>query len=161
MDIRKANVSDYESVWRIFIQVIKAGDTYVFPPDTDKRDLSKYWFTPDMETYVVEDQGEIIGTYFIKPNQPGLGSHIANCGYMVSPDAQGKGIGKLLCKHSIKRSKELGFKAMQFNLVVSTNQAAIKLWEKYGFKIIGTIPNGFNHLTLGYVDFHIMYRSLN
>ncbi len=100
-------------------------------------------------------------TYIIKPNQTGLGSHIANCSYMVCPDARGKGVGRLICEHSITEAQQLGYKAMQFNLVVSTNHAAVALWQKCGFKIIGTIPEGFKHQSLGYVDAHIMYRKLS
>jgi ribosomal protein S18 acetylase RimI-like enzyme len=113
-----------------------------------------------MDTYVLEENGEILGTYIIKPNQIDRGSHIANAAYMVHPKAQGKGIGNKLCEHSLAEAVKFGFMAMQFNLVVSTNETAIKLWKKNGFEIIGTIPDGFNHQTLGYVDAYIMYRKL-
>ena len=160
MNIRKGIDQDRHEVWEIFTAVIQTGDTYVFAPDTVKEDLDKHWFSPYMDTYVLEENGEILGTYIIKPNQIDLGSHIANASYMVHPNAQGKGIGKLLCEHSLMEARKFGFMAMQFNLVVSTNKVAIKLWEKYGFKIIGTIPDGFNHQTLGYVDAFIMYLKL-
>ena len=160
MKIRETNPNDYNSVWEIFRNVIKTGDTYVFDPDTKKEDLSNHWFAPYMKTYVAEEQNEILGTYIIKPNQIDLGSHIANCSYMVKPNAQGKGVGKLLCKHSIENAKILGFKAIQFNIVVSTNKTAIKIWKKFEFKIIGTIPNGFKDIKLGYVDAYIMHREL-
>ena len=160
MKIREANPNDYNSVWEIFKNVIKTGDTYVFDPNTEKENLSKHWFAPYMKTYVAEEQNEILGTYIIKPNQIDLGSHIANCSYMVKPNAQGKGVGKLLCKHSIENAKILGFKAIQFNIVVSTNKTAIKIWKKFEFKIIGTIPNGFKDINLGYVDAFIMHREL-
>lgn len=160
MNIRKAIDQDRHEVWEIFTAVIQTGDTYVFAPDTAKEDLDKHWFSPYMDTYVLEENGEILGTYIIKPNQIDLGSHIANASYMVHPKAQGKGIGKLLCEHSLMEARKFGFMAMQFNLVVSTNKVAVKLWQKFGFEIIGTIPNGFNHLTLGYVDAFIMYLKL-
>jgi ribosomal protein S18 acetylase RimI-like enzyme len=160
MKIREATQQDYDSIWEIFSNVIKSGDTYVFHPNTKKDDLSKLWFAPTMKTYIAEDQGKIIGTYIIKPNQIDLGSHIANCGYMVHPDARGKGVGSALCEHSLEIAKSLGYKAMQFNIVVSTNKIAVKLWEKHGFKIIGTIPQGYNHIDLGYVDAYIMYRKV-
>ncbi|MDN5215389.1 GNAT family N-acetyltransferase [Fulvivirgaceae bacterium BMA12] len=160
IQIRKAGKKDYDGIWEIFESVIKTGDTYVFDPRTNKEALSKYWLAPHMKTYVAEEYGKLLGTYIIKPNQTGLGAHVANCSYMVHPNAQGKGIGKKLCEHSLENAKNLGFKAIQFNIVVSTNQAAVNLWKKYGFKIIGTIPKGFNHLTLGYVDAHIMYKEL-
>ena len=160
MHIRKAIDQDRHEVWEIFTAVIQTGDTYVFAPDTPKEDLDKIWFAPYMETYILEDEGEILGTYVIKPNQIDLGSHIANGSYMVHPKAQGRGIGNLVCEHSLVEAKRFGFKAMQFNIVVSTNKVAVKLWQKHGFEIIGTISDGFNHLELGYVDAYIMFRKL-
>ena len=160
MNIREAKQNDYDAVWDIFKRVIKTGDTYVFNPNTEKKDLAKHWFAPYMKTYVAEERNQIVGTYIIKPNQIDLGSHVANCSYMVDPNAQGKGVGKLLCEHSIENANQLGYKAIQFNIVVSTNEAAVKLWEKYGFTIIGTIPNGFKHRLFGLVDAHIMYKEL-
>ncbi|MEQ9404389.1 MAG: N-acetyltransferase [Cyclobacteriaceae bacterium] len=158
--IREATNQDHDNVWTIFSEVIRSGDTYVFAPDTPREDLDKLWFAPYMRTFIFEDDHKILGTYFIKPNQSGLGSHIANAGYMVHPEAHGKGIGKQLCEHSLETAKVLGYKAMQFNIVVSTNEVAVSLWEKYGFTIIGTIPNGFNHQQLGLVDAYIMHRDL-
>ncbi len=160
MNIRKATITDLEGVWTIFAEVIKGGDTFVFDPDTPKSDLKKYWFNENMSTFVIEDNGIILGSYMIKPNQIGLGSHIANCGYMVSPNARGKGVGKRLCEHSIQTAIAMNFEAIQFNIVVSTNTQAVELWRKYGFKIIGTTPKGFQHKTLGLVDTHIMYKAL-
>ncbi len=160
MKIREATQRDYDSVWDIFSSVIRTGDTYVFDPNTRKDALSKHWFASYMKTYVAEEQGDVVGTYIIKPNQIDLGSHIANCSYMVHPKAQGKGVGNALCEHSLETARKLGYRAIQFNIVVSTNQVAVRLWEKHGFRIIGTIPNGFNHTTLGYVDAYIMYREI-
>lgn len=160
MHIRRATNTDYDAVWHIFSDVIHTGDTYVFHPNSPKGDLQKHWFADYMQTYVVEDQGEVLGTYIIKRNQIDLGDHIANCSYMILPAAQGRGLGKLLCQHSIDTAKDLGFTAIQFNIVVSTNTNAIKLWERFGFEIIGTTPNGFRHATLGLVDTHIMYKAL-
>jgi ribosomal protein S18 acetylase RimI-like enzyme len=161
MTIRAAGTDDLDSVWQVFEQVIKAGDTFAFDPDTPKEELSNLWFAPTMKTFVVDDGGKIIGSYFIKANQPGLGSHIANCGYIVHPDARGKGIGHQLCEHSIIKAKELGYQGMQFNLVVSTNTRAVKLWERSGFQIIGTIPKGFAHRQQGFVDAYIMFRGID
>lgn len=160
MKIRKATQADYDQIWEIFKAVISTGDTYVFDPNTAKEDLQKHWFADYMDTFVVEEQGKILGTYIIKPNQIDLGNHIANCSYMVSPNAQGKGVGKLLCEHSLAFGKEQGYRAIQFNIVVSTNIAAVKLWQKYGFQIIGTTPEAFRHHSLGFVDAYIMYRRL-
>lgn len=160
MKIRKAIKSDYDKVWEIFSEVIKTGDTYVFNPKTPKVELKKYWFANYMETYVIEENEAILGTYIIKPNQIDLGNHIANCSYMVNPNAQGKGIGKKLCEHSIEVAKKNNFKAIQFNIVVSTNKRAVELWKKYEFEIIGTTPKGFRHSELGLVDTYIMYKDL-
>lgn len=160
MNIRKATETDIDQVWKIFSKVIETGDTYVFRPSTPKSDLKKYWFADYMETYVIEENGQILGTYIIKPNQIDLGNHIANCSYMVSPNAQGKGIGRKLCEHSLKIAKENSFEGIQFNIVVSTNKGAVNLWEKYGFEIIGTTPKGFRHSVLGLVDTYIMYKDL-
>ena len=162
MNIRKADKKqDYDGIWNIFSTVIKTGDTYVFDPATPKESLSNYWFADQMETFVaLDDNEEIIGTYFIKPNQIDLGNHIANCGYMVDPRSQGKGIGKQLCEHSIGIAKDRGYLGIQFNIVVSTNTGAVKLWQKCGFTIIGTTPKGFRHQTLGLVDTHIMFKNL-
>ena len=161
MIIRQSDKSqDFNAVWDIFHKVIKTGDTYVFEPDTPKSDLEKHWFSEYMTTFVAEDNNQILGTYIIKPNHIGLGNHIANCSYMVNPDTQGKGIGKMLCEHSINFATACGYRGIQFNMVVSTNTSAVNLWEKYGFSIIGTTPGGFRHDKLGYVDTYIMYRAL-
>ena len=158
--IRKAIKRDIDAVWEIFHEVIKTGDTYVFDPKMLKCDLNKHWFASYMHTYVLESNKKISGTYILKPNQIDLGSHIANGSYMVHPNAQRKGFGEAMCVHSIEEAKKLGFKAIQFNMIVSTNKPAIKLWNKMGFEIVGTIPDGFNHLTEGYIDAYIMYKKL-
>lgn len=158
--IRKATEKDIDQIWEIFQAVIKTEDTYVFSPKTPKTDLQKHWFASYMHTYVFEEEGQILGTYIVKPNQIDLGSHISNASYMVSPKAQGKGIGKKLCEHSLKLAKDLGFIGMQFNIVVSTNKGAVALWKKFGFEIIGTTPKAFKHKTLGLVDAYIMYKEL-
>ena len=121
MSIRKATVNDYDAVWNIFSQVIRGGDTYVFAPNTAKEDLIGHWFADYMHTYVYEEEDHVLGTYILKANQLDLGNHIANASYMVHPSAQGKGIGYQLCEHSIQEARRLQFKAMQFNLVISTN----------------------------------------
>lgn len=160
MSIRKATLADYDAVWEIFSSVIQTADTYVFDPNTPKTDLEKHWFAKYMQTFVYEEDGQILGTYIIKANQLDLGSHIANGSYMIHPEAQGKGIGKKLCEHSLEMAKASGFKAIQFNIVVSTNIGAVKLWQRFGFEIIGTIPNGFRHAQHGFVDTYIMYKAL-
>ncbi len=162
MTVRKAHiVNDFNEIWKIFINVISTGDTYVFDPKTPKESFQKYWFSDNIDTFVaVNENDEVLGTYIIKPNQIDLGNHIANCSYMVNPKYQGQGIGNFLCEHSIEFAKEKGYLGIQFNIVVSTNEVAVKLWQKNGFKIIGTTPKGFRHQTLGLVDTYIMYKDL-
>jgi GNAT superfamily N-acetyltransferase len=162
MQIRRANkATGYEKIWDIFSNVVKTGDTYVFDPNTPKEALDKYWFADYIDTFVaVDNDDNILGTYVIKPNQVDLGSHIANGSYMVNPNFQGKGIGKLLCEHSLAFAKEKGYIGIQFNIVVSTNTHAVNLWKKFGFEIIGTTPKGFRHKELGLVDTYIMFRLL-
>jgi L-amino acid N-acyltransferase YncA len=160
MTIRPATKQDFISVWDIFHAVIQQGDTYVFPEDTPQADLATYWFAEHMHTYVVEIEGKVVATYILKPNQVGRGGHVANGSFMVHPAYQGQGIGKDMCEHCIAQATRLGFYAIQFNLVISTNTAAIRLWERFGFSIIGTIPEAFHHKKLGLVDAHIMYRVL-
>jgi len=151
---------DYNEIWDIFSKVITTGDTYVFDPGTPKESLTKLWFADSMDTFVAVEDGSIVGTYFIKPNQIDLGSHIANCGYMVSPSHQGRGVGQQMCEHSIAWARAKGYSGIQFNIVVSTNVSAVKLWEKCGFEIIGTTPKGFRHKELGFVDTYIMFRHV-
>ena len=160
MIIRKATTKDRKGVWTIFRAVIQTGDTYVFDPDTPEKDLEKHWLAPYMHTWVLEESGEILGTYILKPNQIDLGSHVANASYMVHPGHQGKGLGSMLCEHSLEQARALGFHSIIFNIVVSTNTAAVKLWEKFDFRIIGTIPEAFNHRERGLVAAYIMYRKL-
>lgn len=151
---------DYDAVWEIFHRVVMRGDTYAFDPHTPKEALHQLWFASYMSTWVAVLGERLVGTYTIKPNHTGLGSHIANASYMVHPDWQGKGIGKQLCKHSLDIARQQGYLGMQFNLVVSTNETAIRLWRKMGFRIIGTIPKGFRHTQLGWVDAYVMFREL-
>ncbi|EKB49601.1 GNAT family N-acetyltransferase [Cecembia lonarensis] len=162
MVIRKADIErDFDGVWEIFLDVISRGDVFSFLPETPKSDLKKLWFADNMDTFVaVDNSGKIVGSYYVKPNQPGLGSHIANGGYMVHSEEKGKGIGRLLCQHSIDFAREKGYLGMQFNMVISTNASAVKLWKSFGFLIIGTIPQAFRHQKLGLVDAYIMYKSL-
>jgi len=161
MNIRRADQQhDYDKVWDIFKNVISTGDTYVFDPDTPKERLQKHWFADYMDTFVATENDEICGTYIIKQNQIDLGDHIANCSYMVSPAYQGRGIGKQLCRHSISFAKEKGFLGIQFNIVVSTNESAVRLWQQFGFEIIGKTPKGFRHKDLGLVDTYIMFKDL-
>jgi len=158
--IRRAKMGDRENIWNIFRQVIQSGDTYAYPPDTPFKIFKKFWFATKQQCFVIGNGNEILGSYVLRSNQPGLGAHIANASYIVNPLHQGKGIGKKLCDHSIREAKKAGYLGIQFNIVVSTNKAAIHLWKKMGFEIIGTTPNGFKHQQMGFVDTYIMYRKL-
>jgi L-amino acid N-acyltransferase YncA len=158
--IRRAVPKDWPAIWRIFSAVVGAGDTYTFAPATSEAEARRLWMGDGFITCVAEREGDIVGTYIVRPNQPGLGSHVANAGYMVRPDAFGAGIGAALCEHSLAEARAAGYRAMQFNAVVSTNTRAVALWERFGFRIIGTVPEGFRHARLGYVDLLIMHRKL-
>ncbi len=160
MKIREATKRDYDQIWEIFRRVIETEDTYVFRADTPKKDLEKLWFADYMASYVVEKDGSIIGSYVLKPNHVDLGSHVANGSYMVHPNFRGEGIGKLMCAHSIEMAREKGYQSIQFNIVVSSNTGAVKLWQKFGFEIIGTTPKGFRHKKLGLIDTYIMHKTL-
>ncbi len=161
MLIRKYQETDWDQVWPIIEKVFRAGETYAFAPDISEQEAHKVWIASPLETYVACDETDtILGTYYIKPNQPGLGSHVCNCGYIVSESARGKGFASSMCEHSQQMAVRLGFRAMQYNLVVSTNEGAIRLWKKLGFQVIGTLPNAFNSKTSGYVDALIMYKEL-
>jgi ribosomal protein S18 acetylase RimI-like enzyme len=159
--IRPFEEPDWPQVSAILGAIIKSGEYYTFDPATPDEEIKNIWIKTPQETYVAADSatGRVLGTYFLKPNWPGLGSHVANAGYAVAEDAQGRGIASAMCDHSIARAKELGFRAMQFNFVVATNERAVKLWQRHGFAIIGTLPDAFRHSKLGYVDVHIMFRS--
>ena len=161
MEIRKYQETDWSQVWPIIKKVFRAGETYAFTPEITEQEAHKIWVELPQETYVVTDQSDIIlGTYYIKPNQPGLGSHVCNCGYIVSGTARSKGVASNMCEHSQETAVNLGYRAMQYNLVVSTNEGAIRLWKKLGFQVIGTLPNAFNSKKAGYVDALIMYKQL-
>ena len=158
--IKKAVEANWKAIWPIVQETFDSGDTYPYAPETTKEEGYKVWMASPAATYVAIKDGEINGTYYIKPNQPGLGSHVCNAGYIVAAKARGKGIGRALCAHSLKEAVKLGFKAMQYNLVVCTNVNAIELWKDMGFEIIGTLPKAFNHRKKGLVDAHIMYQIL-
>lgn len=161
MLIRRAIESDFNSIWQIFKAVIELGDTYVFDSNTSRDDVFEYWFGAGVISYVAEEEGQIIGMYKLVANQRDRGSHVANASFMVDPNCHGQGIGRAMGLHCLQEAKNLGYLAIQFNFVVSTNHAAIALWQKLGFSIVGTLPKAFHHRTLGYVDAHIMYRLLS
>jgi L-amino acid N-acyltransferase YncA len=160
LKIRPATEADRDSIWNIFHEIVAAGDTYAFDPTMSREGALAYWFRADTHTYAVENDGRVVGTYILRANQPGPGSHVANAAFMVAADARGLGIGRKMGEHSLAEARRLGFGAMQFNFVVSTNTSAIRLWQQLGFKIIGTLPGAFRHPREGYVDVYVMSRSL-
>lgn len=158
--IRLATNTDWPGIWPILREAFATGDTYPFPPDIAEDDARRAWMEIPQATYVAEDDGVILGTYYLKPNQPGLGAHICNAGYIVASMARKRGLGRTLCAHSLDEARTLGFRGMQFNLVVATNEGAVRLWKDMGFAVIGTVPGAFNHREHGYVDALILYQDL-
>ncbi len=158
--IRKYTLKDKEQIWEIIKSVISRGDTYVFAPDSPKEKMLGYWCGADKKTFVAVADGKIVGSFFIKENQPDLGSHIANAGYIVLPEARGKRIGRQMAEFSLEEARRSGYRAMQFNFVVKSNENAVKLWQNLGFEIIGEIPEAFRHIENGLTNAYIMYRKL-
>lgn len=160
MIIRPALAPDFEAMRPIFQAVVRAGDSYVFAEATSDEDAFAYWFAPGVTTFVAQDQGQILGMYKLVANQRDRGSHVANASFMVDPRSSGKGVGRAMGLHCLHEAKKAGYLAMQFNFVVSTNSAAVALWQKLGFAIVGTLPKAFRHESLGHVDAYVMYRDL-
>jgi ribosomal protein S18 acetylase RimI-like enzyme len=158
--IRIATAADQDAVWAILEPTIRAGETYTLPLDMAKHGALAYWFGAGHEVFVAEDAGQVLGTYFIHANQKGGGEHVANCGYMTASHATGRGIARAMCAHSLEHARSRGFRAMQFNFVVSTNDRAVRLWQSFGFEIAGRLPGAFRHPAAGFVDALVMYRSL-
>jgi len=158
--IRRATDADWPALWPIVAAVLAGGDTYALAPGTTEPEARAFWMGPGLTTYLAELGGEVVGTYALKANQPGLGAHVANAGYMVRAGHSGRGIGTALGEHSLATARAAGYRAMQFNAVVSTNVRAIALWRRLGFAVVGTVPGAFRHRELGYVDVHIMHRFL-
>lgn len=158
--IREAKENDWDDIWPIFKEVVRQGDTYAFDSNINKQDAFELWMSLPRKTYVYVQDNKVLGTYYLKSNQAGPGSHVCNCGYMVSEKARGKGVARKMCEHSQLQALSLGYRAMQFNFVVSSNTNAIALWLKLGFKTVGTLPNAFHHPSLGFIDAFVMYREL-
>ena len=174
-EIRKATEADKLDVWQIIKAVIAGGDTYVFDPETPEDEMIAWWFSPEKHVYVAVAEPHavaggltqptnpaphILGTYWLKANQPGLGDHVGNGAYMVSPEAKGQGIGKMMAEHSIEEARQIGFRSIQFNFVVKSNTVAVNLWKSVGFEVIGEIPEAFRHIQHGLTNAFIMYRKL-
>jgi RimJ/RimL family protein N-acetyltransferase len=159
--IRLFEEKDWDSTWQIIEPVFRSGESYAFSPEISEDEAHKVWIEIPSATYVtLGNLDEVLGTYYLKPNQPGLGSHVCNCGYIVGENARGKGIASEMCVHSQQEAIAKGFRAMQYNLVVSTNESAIRLWKKHGFQVVGSLPGAYYHARLGYIDALVMYKQL-
>jgi len=184
LNIRLATDSDRDAIWDIFHDVVATADTYVFAPNTSREEALAYWFREDTHTYVAEQvpgkptasptgqlqdrsasaalrrDEHVVGSYVLRSNRPGLGAHVSNASFIVAKSARGLGVGRAMGEHCLSEARRLGFRAMQFNFVVSTNESAVHLWQQLGFKIVGTLPGAFRHFQKGYVDVYVMFRSL-
>ena len=160
LHIRAAGEDDADEIWNILEPVLRAGETYTLPRDIVREDALAYWHAAAHEVFVADDGKRVLGTYFLRANQRGGGSHVANCGYMTSRDAQGRGVARAMLEHSLAHARARGFRAMQFNFVVSANERAVKTWLTYGFEIVGRLPSAFDHPRIGFVDAFVMYKRL-
>ena len=161
MQIRPATPADADAVWQILEPMIRAGDTYPLPREMPRDEGLADWFAPDHEVFVALSGDEVVGTYYLRANQQGGGAHVANCGYVTASHASGRGVGRAMCEHSLARARARGFRAMQFNFVVSSNTRAVRLWQSCGFEIVGRLPAAFRHPTAGFVDALVMVRTLD
>ncbi|HTX02075.1 MAG TPA: GNAT family N-acetyltransferase [Candidatus Acidoferrales bacterium] len=159
MPVRAATPDDRDAIWAILEPTIRAGETYTLPRDLSCDDALAYWFAPAHRVYVY-DEGEVLGTYFLHTNANGGGSHVANCGYVTSEKATGRGVARTMCAHSLELAQQLGYRAVQFNFVVATNIRAVRLWESFGFEVVGRLPGAFKHPAEGYVDALVMFKTL-
>jgi len=160
MPIRPARADDRPAIWSVIGPTIAAGETNAIDRDATEAEALAYWFGAGNEVFVAEEDGTILGTYYIRPNQQGGGRHVCNGGYITSHGARGRGVARAMCEHSLDRARARGFRAMQFNFVVSTNERAVRLWQALGFDIVGRLPGAFDHPTHGFVDALVMFRSL-
>jgi ribosomal protein S18 acetylase RimI-like enzyme len=166
-EIRQFKTSDWPGVWAILRPVFQKGETNAVNPDVTETEARADWVGEPTATYVLIDSSDgsdgnnrIMGTYYIKPNHLGPGAHVCNCGYIVGENDRGKGLATLMCEHSQSEAMRLGFRSMQFNLVVATNETAVRLWQKLGFAIVGTLPGVFRHPRQGFVDAYVMFKDL-
>ncbi len=160
LTIRPATEADSDAIWQILAPVLKAGDTYALPPDWSRAQALSYWLAPDKQSFAALLHGRHAGTYYLKANQAGGGAHVANCGYVTAGWAAGQGVARAMCAHSLDAARAAGFRAMQYNLVVSTNQRAVRLWQHMGFEIAGRLPGAFHHPEQGDVDALVMFQRL-
>jgi ribosomal protein S18 acetylase RimI-like enzyme len=160
LKIRAIMPTDHDAIWSILEPVIRVSETYTLPREMGREAALAYWLSSGHEVFVAEDDGALVGTYFLQANQAGGGSHVANCGYITAQNAMGKGVARAMCAHSLEHARARGFRAMQFNFVVSTNERAVRLWKSFGFDVVGSLPQAFLHPVRGFVDAYVMYRLL-
>ncbi|OJW66610.1 MAG: GNAT family N-acetyltransferase [Sphingomonadales bacterium 63-6] len=160
ISIRPVTSADHDAIWAIMEPVIRDGASYPLDPALDRDGAFEYWFAPDKQVFVAEIEGGVLGTYYLKPNSTGLADHVANAGYMTHPAARGRGIAGAMARDSFERAKAAGFLAMQYNLVVATNEQALRLWQKHGLQVVGRLPHAFRHKRIGLVDALVMYKLL-
>jgi len=160
LTVRAATDNDRDAIWKIFQATTAPGDSFVYDPNTSREEAFGYWFAAGTNTFVAERDGKVIGSYILRKNRPGLGDHVANAGFMVDPNARGLGVGRAMGEHCLDEARRQGYRAMQFNFVVSTNESAVRLWQQLGFEIVGTLPGAFRHAQKGFVDAYVMFRSL-
>jgi L-amino acid N-acyltransferase YncA len=160
LQLRAAGPGDDEAIWAMLAPVLAAGETYALPRDMSREAALAYWLAPEKTVFVAESEGRVCGTYYLRANQSGGGAHVANCGYVTAGWAQGRGVARAMCAHSLEAARAAGFRAMQFNLVVSSNTRAVRLWAEMGFEVVGTLPGTFAHPSLGDVDAYVMWMRL-
>lgn len=158
--LRPAERGDHDAIWVILEPTIRAGETYTLPRDLSRDQSLHYWFGPGHEVFVADYAGGVAGTYYLRANQQGGGAHVANCGYMTAKRASGRGLARAMCAHSLETARARGFRSMQLNFVVATNHRAIRIWQSFGFEIVGRLPAAFQHPTEGLVDALVMFRHL-
>lgn len=159
MNIREARQGDSDALWEILGPAIRAGETYALPRDMARGEALGWFHAPGHHAFVADDGGRILGCYFFRANGRGGAAHVANAAYATLPAARGRGVASAMCAHSLAAARAAGFRAMQFNFVIATNPA-VRLWQRHGFTIVGTLPGAFDHPVLGEVDAHVMYRRL-
>jgi L-amino acid N-acyltransferase YncA len=158
--VRQAGPDDAAAIAAIIVPTIREGTTYALDPAMSEDEALAYWLGPDRQAFVAENDGKVVGTYYLRPNQAGGGSHVCNCGYITSAAAAGQGVALRMAEHSLAQARAQGFRAMQFNFVVATNERAVRLWQSLGFAVVGRIPEAFCHPRRGFVDALVMHRTL-
>ena len=160
MVIRPATPDDRAAIWAVLEPIIRAGETFALPRDMTSDEAVSAWMSRGHDVFVALDAGAVVGTYYLHENQRGGGAHVANCGYATAESARGRGVARAMCTHSLAHARARGFRAMQFNIVVSTNERAVRLWQAMGFAIVGRLPGAFLHPVHGYVDAFVMFQTL-